>query len=59
MTNTKKTVWVVRVNRGLDGWNDLRTFSRLAIADNWLCAFVRANGYSICDFNIVSRKTSY
>jgi hypothetical protein len=56
MTSRKKTVWVVRVNRGLEGWADVQTFSRLANADNWLRFFVKVNGYSICDFNIISRK---
>lgn len=52
----KTTIWVVRVNRGLDGWQDMKTFTNAAEADNWLCEFVRRNGYWMNDFNIVRRE---
>ena len=52
----KKTNWVVRVNRGLDGWQDMKTFTSAAEADTWLCDFVRKNGYWMNDFNLVRRE---
>ncbi|MCR0459309.1 hypothetical protein MKD03_12205 [[Clostridium] innocuum] len=55
MAKKKRTIWVVRVNRGLDGWQDMKTFINAAEADNWLCDFVRKNGYWMNDFNLVRR----
>lgn len=52
----KTTIWVVRVNRGLDGWQDLKTFTNPETADKWICNFVRNNGYRIDDFNLVRRE---
>ncbi len=52
----KNTIWVVRVNRGLDGWQDLKTFTSAAAADDWLCEFVRSHGYWMNDFNLVRRE---
>ena len=34
-------------------WTTIREFDSPAKADNWLCNYVRKNGYSITDFNIV------
>lgn len=56
MAKKKSTIWVVRVNRGLDGWQDMRTFTNAAEADNWLCEFVRSHGYWMNDFNLVRRE---
>lgn len=56
MAKKKNTIWLVRVNRGLDGWQDLRTFTNAAEADDWLCEFVRRGGYWMDDFNLVRRE---
>ena len=56
MAKKKSTIWVVRVNRGLDGWQDMKTFTNAAEADDWLCAFVRKNGCWMNDFNLVRRE---
>ena len=56
MAKNKSTIWVVRVNRGLDGWQEMKTFTSAAAADNWLCNFVRKNGYWMNDFNLVRRE---
>jgi hypothetical protein len=58
-TNMKKSAktWMVKTltaeNPGHLVWKTIKTFTNPADADNWLCDFVRANGYSITDFNIV------
>lgn len=55
----KKTIWMVKAymegGDGRIGWQDFKAFESAAEADNWLCDFVRKNGYSITDFNIVRR----
>lgn len=56
MAKKTTTIWVVRVNRGLDGWQDLKTFTNPETADKWICNFVRNNGYRIDDFNLVRRE---
>ncbi|MCR0265031.1 hypothetical protein MKC73_14110 [[Clostridium] innocuum] len=56
MAKKKSKIWVVRVNKGLDGWQDLKTFTSAATADNWLCEFVRSHGYWMNDFNFVRRE---
>lgn len=56
MAKKKSTIWVVRVNRGLDGWQDMKTFTSAAEADTWLCDFVRSHGYWMNDFNLVRRE---
>lgn len=56
MAKKKNTIWVVRVNRGLDGWQDMKTFTSAAEADNWLCHFVRSHGCWMDDFNLVRRE---
>lgn len=56
MAKKKSTIWVVRVNRGLDGWQDMKTFTSAAAADTWLCDFVRSHGYWMNDFNLVRRE---
>lgn len=56
MAKKKSTVWVARVNRGLAGWQDLKTFTNPADADNWLCDFVGSHGYWMNDFNLVRRE---
>lgn len=55
-TEKKRTIWMVRVNRGLAGWEDFKAFTNPEEADNWLCDFVRKNGYWMSDFNIVRRE---
>jgi uncharacterized protein YfdQ (DUF2303 family) len=58
-TNMKKkaATWVVKAlaveTPGHLVWKAIKTFTNPAEADNWLCDYVRANGYSITDFNIV------
>ncbi len=52
---TKKSAWVVKVNQGINGWRDFKKFDNPAAADEWLCNFVRSNGYWIGDFTIVKR----
>ncbi|MDE5582244.1 MAG: hypothetical protein K2K14_11025 [Ruminococcus sp.] len=34
-------------------WKTIKEFDSPAKADNWLCSYVKKNGYSITDFNIV------
>lgn len=55
----KKTTWMVKAytegRAGRIGWQDFKAFNSAAEADNWLCNFVRENGYCITDFNIVRR----
>jgi len=34
------------------GWKTIKTFRTAAEADNWLCEYVRRNGYNIEDFTI-------
>ena len=41
-----KTKWIVKALTA-------EAFDNFAKADKWLCNFVRKNGYSITDFNIV------
>jgi hypothetical protein len=56
-TEMKKTKWIVKAltaeEPGRLVWMAIREFDSAAKADDWLCSFVRANGYSITDFNIV------
>ena len=56
MAKKKNIIWVARVNRGLDGWQDLKTFTNAGEADNWLCEFVKKGGYWMNDFNLVRRE---
>lgn len=56
MAKKTNTIWVVRVNQGLAGWKDFKTFKSAATADNWLCEFCRSHGYSMTDFNLVKRE---
>ena len=55
----KKTTWMVKVyTEGKDGrvgWQDFKEFHSAAEADNWLCDYVRKNGFCITDFSIVRR----
>ena len=53
MKNTKET-WIVKALTE-EGWQEIKRFDNPVDADNWLCSFVRENGYSITDFNIVCR----
>ena len=51
-----KTTWIVKAYTGYKtGWQEIKRFDNPAEADEWLCSFVRENGYSITDFNIVRR----
>ncbi len=51
-----KAAWIVKAYRGYKtGWQEIKRFDSSANADEWLCSFVRENGYSITDFNIVRR----
>ena len=56
---TKKTTWVARgltaEKAGKLVWTDLKEFDNSAEADNWLCSYVRNNGFSITDFTISRR----
>lgn len=38
------------------GWFDLKIFDNPGEADNWLCYYVRKNGYSITDFTVSRRE---
>jgi regulator of protease activity HflC (stomatin/prohibitin superfamily) len=50
----KKATWIVKAYTGYKtGWQEIKSFSSPAAADEWLCNYVRANGYSITDFNII------
>jgi hypothetical protein len=55
----KKTKWIVKAltaeRPGKLVWMEIKEFDNPADADNWLCDYVRKNGYSITDFNIVRR----
>jgi hypothetical protein len=55
----KKTRWIVKARMaerpGKLVWTEIKAFDNPADADNWLCNYVRTNGYSITDFNIVIR----
>ena len=52
----KKTTWIVKAYTGYKtGWQEIKRFDNPADADNWLCRYVRENGYSIKDFNIVRK----
>lgn len=55
----KKTIWMVKAymegKDGRIGWQDFKAFNSAAEADDLLCNFVKENGYSITDFNIVRR----
>lgn len=52
-----KTKWIVKAltaeKPGKLVWKEMKAFDNFAKADKWLCNFVRKNGYSITDFNIV------
>ena len=51
-----KAAWIVKAYTGYKtGWQEIKRFDNPADADNWLCSYVRANGYSITDFNIVRK----
>ena len=51
-----KAAWIVKAYTGYKtGWQEIKRFDSSAKADEWLCSFVRENGYSITDFNIVRR----
>ena len=56
----KNTIWMVKAltaeKPGRLVWKDFKAFTSAAEADNWLCGFVKAIGYSITDFNIVRRE---
>ena len=55
MKNTK-TTWIVKAYTGYEkGWQEIKRFDNPGDADEWLCSYVRENGYSITDFNIVRR----
>ncbi len=55
MTN-KKTTWIVKAYTGYKtGWQEIKRFDNPADADNWLCSYVKENGYSITDFNLVRK----
>jgi hypothetical protein len=55
-TTMKKTTWIVKAYTGYKtGWQEIKRFDNPADADNWLCRYVRENGYSITDFNIVRK----
>ena len=34
-------------------WRTIKEFDSPAKADNWLCSYIKKNGYRIDDFNIV------
>ncbi|MBQ4201125.1 MAG: hypothetical protein II648_02380 [Bacteroidales bacterium] len=52
----KKATWIVKAYTGYKtGWQEIKSFSSPAAADEWLCNYVRANGYSITDFNIIRK----
>lgn len=52
----KKATWIVKAFTGYKtGWQEIKRFSNPAAADEWLCNYVRANGYLITDFNIVRK----
>ena len=56
----KNTIWMVKAlmaeELGRLVWKDFKASTNAAEADEWLCGFVKENGYSITDFNIVRRE---
>lgn len=36
-------------------WREIKKFNDFAVADEWLCDYVRSNGYFIGDFTIKSK----
>ena len=52
-----KTKWIVKAltaeKPGKLVWKTIKEFDSPAKADDWLCSYVKKNGYSITDFNIV------
>ncbi len=52
----KKTTWIVKAYTGYKtGWKEIKSFESPAAADLWLCNYIKENGYSAADFNIVRR----
>jgi hypothetical protein len=58
-TKMKKNTWAVKAltaeEPGRLVWQEIKTFDNAVAADEWLCNYVRANGYSITDFNLVRK----
>ena len=55
MKNTK-AAWIVKAYTGYKtGWQEIKRFDNPADADNWLCTYVKENGYSNTDFNLVRK----
>ena len=51
-----KNTWTIKANTGYKtGWQEIKSFNNPADADNWLCSYVKENGYSITDFTIVRK----
>ena len=54
MKKTKK--WIVKAYTGWEtGWQEIKEFDDPIEADDWLCSYVKENGYLITDFNIIRR----
>ena len=53
MAKTWKVKALTAEKTGKLVWKTIKEFDSSAKADNWLCDYVRKNGYSITDFNIV------
>lgn len=53
--STKTENGITTYNPGKHGWFELKEFDTFEEADDWLCSYIRANGYSSSDFK-VTRK---
>lgn len=56
MKKTNKTTWIVKAYTGYKtGWQEIKRFDNPAEADTWLSAYIKENGYSNTDFNIIRK----
>lgn len=58
MTDDKKSShsYTVKVNQGIKGWKEDKTFDNAKDADEYVNKLVKEKGYSNTDFNIVQKK---
>ena len=51
-----KNTWAIKANTEYKtGWQEIKSFNNPADADNWLCSYIKENGYSNADFTIVRK----
>lgn len=47
---------ITTYNPGQRGWFDLKEFTDFEEADNWLCKYIKDNGYYYGDFKVARKE---